>query len=51
MMRNKHRFKEKIRVRCPKESCGEKFYKTITVEYVTNQRGDVIDHRIIVPGV
>ncbi|GAF90281.1 unnamed protein product [marine sediment metagenome] len=45
-MRNKHVFKEKVLCRCPKESCGDTFYKTVTVEYVTNQRGDVIEHKI-----
>lgn len=38
-------FKEKVECRCPK--CGkEEFYKTIIVEYVTNQRGDVIEERM-----
>ncbi|GAH61694.1 unnamed protein product [marine sediment metagenome] len=43
-MRNKHTFKEGTECNCPK--CGLSFYKTITIEYVTNQRGDVIEHRI-----
>lgn len=43
-MRNKHVFKGLVEVRCPKDSCGEKFHKKVTVTYVTNQRGDVIEH-------
>ena len=45
-MRNKHIFKEEIECRCPKQACGDTFYKTTTVEYTTNQRGDVIEHRV-----
>ena len=45
-MRNKHIFKEKVLCHCPKDNCGCSFDKTITVEYVTNQRGDVIEHKI-----
>ena len=43
-MRNKHTFQIKAEIRCPFESCGKTFGKTITVEYETNQRGDVISH-------
>jgi len=43
-MRNKHVFKEEIECKCPK--CGSDFYKKVTVEYETNQRGDVIKHTI-----
>jgi len=43
-MRNKHTFKEEKKSKCPK--CGLSFYKAITVEFVTNHRGDVIEHRI-----
>ena len=41
-MRKKHTFKIKTDIRCPFESCGKKFRKTITVEYITNQKGDII---------
>ena len=41
-MRNKHTFKIKAEIRCPYEGCGKTFRKTITVEYVTDQRGNVI---------
>ena len=44
-MRNKHRFEEKIMCQCPK--CGTDFDKRIGVLYTTNQRGDVIEHKII----
>lgn len=40
-MRNYHSFKSKVDCRCPK--CGEEFVKTVVAEYVTNQRGDVIE--------
>lgn len=43
-MRNNHKFKSKVDCRCPK--CGNKFWKNITVEYVTSQRGDVIESKI-----
>ncbi len=44
-MRNKHKFEDEAYCRCPK--CGEKFPKRFTVEYETNQKGDVIKHKII----
>lgn len=44
-MRNKHTFQIKSEIRCPFESCGKIFRKTITVEYETNQRGDVISQK------
>ncbi len=43
-MRNKYTFKEKIKSKCPK--CGLSFYDKITVEFVTNHRGDIIEHKI-----
>jgi len=46
-MRNKHKFSGIKELKCPYEDCGKTFNKTITVEYVTNQRGDVIEHRIL----
>lgn len=46
-MRNKHKFSAVKTFRCPFENCGKEFEKTITVEYVTNERGDVIEQRII----
>ena len=45
-MRNKHDFKGTVECRCPMKACGSLFNKTITVKYVTNQRGDVIEHRV-----
>jgi hypothetical protein len=45
-MRNKHVFSAVKTFRCPYENCGKEFEKTITVEYVTNERGDVIEQRI-----
>lgn len=45
-MRNKHRFTVDVNVRCPFDNCGETFLKTVTVDYVTNQRGDVIEKTI-----
>lgn len=45
-MRNKHIFKEEITCKCPFDSCGKEFQKKITVEYITNQRGDVIEQKI-----
>jgi len=46
-MRNKHDFYQVINVQCPFEDCGKTFTKTIHVFYVTNQRGDVIEHQIL----
>ena len=45
-MRNKHTFKGVVILTCPKESCGYKSVRTVKVDYVTNQRGDVIEHII-----
>ena len=45
-MRNKHVFKTVIDCKCPFEACGKRFFKNITVEYATNQRGDVIESRV-----
>jgi len=44
-MKNKHVFEIKTEMRCPYENCGKTFNKTITVEYETNQRGDVISQK------
>ena len=41
-MRNKHKFKAVVDIHCPFDNCGKSFVKTVTVEYETNQRGDVI---------
>lgn len=46
-MRNKHSFKQELEIKCPFDNCGKTFFKTVTIEYVTNQRGDVIEKRII----
>lgn len=45
-MRNKHRFTDEIDIKCPYDNCGKSFSRSITVEYETNQRGDVISHRV-----
>ena len=45
-MRNNHVFKRRVKCRCTELNCGNEFMKTVTVEYVTNQRGDVIEHKI-----
>jgi hypothetical protein len=45
-VRNKHKFNNKVSCKCPYDSCGQTFDKVVTVEYVTNQRGDVIEHRV-----
>lgn len=46
-MRNKHIFKGTMLCRCPKEACGNLFTKKVVIEYITNQRGDIIEHRTI----
>ena len=43
-MRNKHTINFKPECTCPK--CGEEFVKPVAVDYVTNQRGDVIEARL-----
>lgn len=45
-MRNQHTFKSKITCICPNKDCGKDFIKEITVEYETNQKGDLIKSRI-----
>jgi len=45
-MRNKHRFTHRIRCRCSNAGCGRFFEKVVTVVYVTNQKGDVIEHKV-----
>jgi hypothetical protein len=45
-VRNKHKFTQKVSCKCPYDSCGQEFVKTVIVEYVTNQRGDVIEHSV-----
>jgi len=42
-MIKKHKFFSEISVTCPYKECGKQFSKKITVEYVTNQKGDVIE--------
>ena len=49
-MRNKHTFKGRVALRCPMQACGHEFHRTVTVEYVTNQRGDVIGIRCKIVG-
>lgn len=46
-MKNIHRFKIKITKRCPYENCGRISTKEITIEYITDQRGNVISKRIV----
>ena len=45
-MRNNHIFKGKIKCWCPKEGCGAEFFKEVVVEYVTNEKGDVIEQHM-----
>jgi hypothetical protein len=45
-MRNRHEFTQRVSCKCPYESCGNAFVKTVTVIYITNQRGDVIEHNV-----
>lgn len=45
-MRNKHKFKNNVPCKCPYGDCGKEFDKSVTVEYITNQRGDVIEYRV-----
>ena len=46
MMRNKNSFKQELMIKCPFDNCGKTFFKTVTIDYVTNQRGDVIQQGI-----
>jgi len=46
-MRNIHEFKVDILVACPYESCGKYFNTKRTIQYVTNQRGDVIEQKVL----
>jgi len=45
-MRNNHTIIMNMECKCPFDACGKTFYKRITVNYMTNQRGDVIDERV-----
>ena len=45
-MRNKHKITGELDVTCPYKDCGKVFSKKVTVEYVTNQKGDVIETNI-----
>ena len=45
-MRNDHTFDVAIECRCPYDNCGKTFTKDVTVKYVTNQKGDVIEEFI-----
>lgn len=45
-MRNKHVFEEVVSVRCKEKACGKLSEYTIHVSYITNQRGDVIEHSV-----
>ena len=46
-MRNEHIIRKNIEIKCPWEDCGKTFFKTVTLYFVTNQRGDVIDSKVI----
>ena len=46
-MKNKHVFEIKVLCRCPYRDCGKTFEKRIKVQYITNQRGDVIEQKVI----
>jgi len=45
-MKNKHEFEAEVELRCPFQACGKTFTRKIHIEYVTNQRGDVISQKI-----
>ena len=45
-MKNKHTFSVVIKCRCPKKECGELFQKRVTIEYTTDQRGNIIDSKV-----
>ena len=45
-MRNKHKFTAEVDTKCPFDNCGKSFVKTVTVEFETNQRGDVISKTV-----
>ena len=45
-MRIKHMFSEAITVKCPFIDCGKTFEVIVGVNYVTNEKGDVIEHNI-----
>lgn len=47
LVRKVHEFKVEMDCRCPFESCGKPFTKKVTVQYVTNQKGEVIEQKII----
>ena len=46
-MINKHRFKIDFDVKCPFDGCGKTFIRKLTVEYVTNQRGDIVSTKVV----
>ena len=46
-MRNYHIFRQAVEIRCPYKNCGQTHIKTMTVEYITNQKGDVIESRVV----
>lgn len=45
-MRNYHKIIGAVTVCCPFMNCGKIHNKKIIVEFVTNQRGDIIKSRI-----
>ena len=45
-MRNKHTIETTMDYKCPFANCGKTFRREITIVYVTNQRGDVIDYLV-----
>jgi uncharacterized C2H2 Zn-finger protein len=46
MMRKKHKIMVEMELRCPRESCGHIFKKRFFIEYITNQKGDIIEKKI-----
>lgn len=45
-MRNNHSFKAEIVLRCPFKACGRVSTKHIIIDYVTDQRGNIIEQKV-----
>lgn len=46
-MRNKQVVKIIAMCKCPKDSCGFEYEKKFNIEFVRNQKGDIIEHKIL----
>ncbi len=46
-MQNKHILNIDVNLKCTKESCGYTFTRKVKIEYTTNQRGDIIESKVI----